>query len=514
MNIKSIITVVLIAVIGLALYAATIRGIPGNPQGSAIKGKLDQATMPLELSPERGRYVLVMSLAEDRSFSLNPTLASAADPDIGYHDGRFYVYFGPGISLLALPLYFLGKTYGLAQVATFFTISIFATLNLILLFLLARQVFKLPYWAAILAALIFGFASSSWSYAITLYQHHVTTFIILSCFFAIFQYRKGGWTRFFWISYVWIAYAFSIFVDYPNGILIAPVMLYAFFSAVSFKTLEDKLKIRLDIIFVITAVFFIGINIVHGYYNYVNFGDWKRLSGGLVGIKEIRSKNLLKGNDQSAVQKEAADKNVVSFFQEVYQPGGSVILLVSRDRGIFLYAPIFVLGILGIFTRLKRSEMEGHMMVATIATHLFLYTSWGDPWGGWAFGPRYLIPMMSLLSLYAAYWLSLPSWGIVRRIFGFILIVYSSAIALLGALTTNAVPPKVEADYLHMKYNFLHNYDFFMSGRSSSYVFNTFVRGNYTLQEYFYLIWGTILAIAFILLFILPLFKRRYEHHA
>ncbi|CAN5201003.1 hypothetical protein BH09PAT2_BH09PAT2_01960 [soil metagenome] len=514
MNIKNIIAVLLIAIIGLALYAATIRGVAGNPQGSEIKGKLDQATKPLELSPERGRYVLVISLAEDHSFALNPTLAAAADPDIGYHDGRFYIYFGPGISILALPLYFLGKSMGIAQVATFFTISIFAVLNLIFIFLISRHIFKLPLWSALIGALIFGFASTSWSYAITLYQHHVTTFIILSCFYAVWKYKQGGRSRILWMSYVWIAFAYSIFIDYPNGILIAPVMVYAFYSAFSFKNIVDKVSIKFDSIFLITSIFFIGICAVHGYYNYVNFGSWKTLSGGLVGIKEIRTKNLLKGSNTNAIDKEAEAKNVVSFFQEVHQPRGFAILLFSRDRGIFLFAPVFLFGFLGILSRLKHTETEGNMLMATVATHIFLYSSWGDPWGGWAFGPRYLIPAMSLLSIYAAYWLSLPKWGIARRIAGMVLIIFSSAIALLGALTTNAVPPKVEADFLKMKYNFLHNYDYFMRGQSSSYVYNTYVKGILSLQEYFYIIWTIVLFIAFILLIVMPLFKRRHhEHH-
>lgn len=68
MNIKTTIAILSIVIVGFVLYIATIRGIAGNPKGPDIKGTLDQATMPLELSPERGRYVLVMSLAEDRSF--------------------------------------------------------------------------------------------------------------------------------------------------------------------------------------------------------------------------------------------------------------------------------------------------------------------------------------------------------------------------------------------------------------------------------------------------------------
>ncbi len=514
MNIKTTIAILSIVIVGFVLYVATIRGVAGNPKGSDIKGTLDQATMPLELSPERGRYVLVLSLAEDRSFSLNPTLADAADPDIGYHDGKFYIYFGPGISILALPLYFLGKSLGISQVAAFFTVSIFAVFNLILIFLIARQIFRLPYWAAILASLIFGFASSSWSYAITLYQHHVTAFIILSCFFSVWQYKKGGWQRYIWMSYVWLAFGYSIFIDYPNGILIAPIIAYAFFASISLKKLEESIKIKFDTVFLITSIFFIALTVVHGYYNYVNFGDWKRLSGGLVGIKEIRAKQLLKEDDSTSIVKASEEKNVVAFFQEAYQPQGIVILLLSLDRGLLLYAPVFLFGVAGIFARIRKSEMEGNMLVATIATHLFLYSSWGDPWGGWAFGPRYLIPTMALLSLYAAYWLSQPKWGFVRRIFGLLLIAYSSAISLLGALTTNAVPPKVEADFLKMKYNFLHNYEYFISGRSGSYFYNYYAKEYLTLQDYYSILWGTVLGIAFVLLIIMPLFKHNHEHHA
>lgn len=116
---KDIITTILIFIVSLVLFAVTLRGIPGNPTGSMVKNNLDQVSKPLELSPERGRYLLLMSLAENNSFSLNKTLADAAYPDIGWYQGKFYIFFAPGVSIIALPMYILGKSYGLAQVFSF-----------------------------------------------------------------------------------------------------------------------------------------------------------------------------------------------------------------------------------------------------------------------------------------------------------------------------------------------------------------------------------------------------------
>src|SRR3989344_222873 len=105
--------------VGLAFYILTLRGVYGNIKGSEIKNNLDQGAKPFELSPERGRFILTLSLAESNSFALTKELADAAYPDVGYYQGRFYIYFPPGVSLLALPFYHLGKQYNLSQVTAY-----------------------------------------------------------------------------------------------------------------------------------------------------------------------------------------------------------------------------------------------------------------------------------------------------------------------------------------------------------------------------------------------------------
>src|SRR3989338_9909632 len=142
-------------VVSMFLFILTVRGIYGNPTGKMFKNNLDQASKPFELSPERGRYLLVLSLGENGSFSLNKEYADAAYPDVGYRDGRFYIFFAPGVSIVALPFYWLGKHFNLAQVATYLTISVFTTFTLLFLYKICRRIFQLPIWASLFASLIF-----------------------------------------------------------------------------------------------------------------------------------------------------------------------------------------------------------------------------------------------------------------------------------------------------------------------------------------------------------------------
>lgn len=506
---KKIFTLSVISIFCIFIYLLTLRGIYGNPQVGMIKNNLDQVTKPFELSPERDRYILILSLTQNKSFALTKELADAAYPDTGYYKGKYYIYFPPGISLLALPLFKLGSIYNLSQVGAYLTITIFAFLNIIFLYKISRKILKLSFWSSILVPLIFAFGSTSWSYAGTLYQHHVSTFLIISSFYFVWKFRKHTRWSWFWALLVWINFGYGIWVDYPNALLMLPVMIYFFLSSFTLNKMSNAIKISFQFLSIITSLVFIILIAIHGYYNYVNFGDWKRVSGSLIGVKKIEESQLLKTATGSAtIAFLQEQKQLVNFFREDKIANGFYTLTVAIDRGLFLYSPIFILALLGILYSLRKKNLEIAILLSTIAVNFFLYSSWGDPWGGWAFGPRYLIPSMAILSIFIGVFLHEVKHKIISRIITFILFLYSSAVALLGALTTNQVPPKVEADYLHMKYNFFLNWDYFMHGKSSSFIFNQYASKYINLQQYFLLIWGVLIIIVIITLFILPLFEK------
>lgn len=518
---KNFLSCLLIILIAGSAYLLTLKGVYGNPQVKDITNSFNQATKPFELSPERDRYLLVLSLVQNRSFALSTQLADAAFPDTGYYQGKQFIYFAPGISLLGVPLYILGSSFNLGQLFTFGVIPLFAIATLIFIFLICRDIMKLPIWSSLLACGIYAFASTSWSYAVTLYQHHVTAFFIFASFYGVWRYRQKSIMSIFWGLFVWTNYALAIFIDYPNAILMLPVMIYFFISAFSIHTTEDKQSITFRISFLLTSVFFIILMAIHGYYNYANFGSWKNVSGGLIGIKQIRDLHL--ENNPHATQKIAQmqkNKNIVHFFTEDYFVHGLYILFISNERGLFFYSPIFILGIFGVIAVCSALNIEAATLLSISIIDIFLYSSFGDPWGGWAFGPRYLIPTMAVLSIFIALWLSTTKHRIVSKLITFPLLIVSTAISLLGTLTTSSIPPKSEADAmnrmytnLHVGYNFLYNLDFLKQGKSSSFLYNDFFANHIHLATYFLILSGTLAFIFIFILFVMPIFEKvRYEN--
>ncbi len=506
---KKILTFIIFLVFTISLYALTLKGIWSNPAVGDFKNNLDQATKPFELSPERDRYALIMSLAHDHQFNLSETLADIAYPDVGYYEGRYYIYFAPGISLFALPFFLLGEQYQLAQVASFASTVLAAILAQIFLYRIAKDIFKLPLWASFFAVVIYAFGSTSWSYAVTLYQHHATAFLLLSAFYAAWYFKQkytGSWLAAF---YVWTAFGAAILIDYPNGFFFLPIMVYFFFSSLKLKQEQNSFQFSVRLAFFFSCIGFAALTVWHGYYNQMNFGSWHSLSSTLIGVKTIREKNLLNSVDaQKTIQNLASKKVVTKFFSEEKAPFGFYTLFFSLDRGLFLFSPIFILALLGIGSSMKKNTPELSTLLATAVCIIFLYSSWGDPWGGWAFGPRYLIPALPVFSLLIMFWVTQKKWQILRRIVALLLFMYSSAVALVGVLTTNAIPPKVEADFLHTGYNFLQNWKFLEKGASSSFVYNNFFRGQVSLLEYAGAIYGVLVVVAVCTLFILPRFTK------
>lgn len=520
---KKALPLLLIVLIGSVFYSLTLRGVYGNPISSDIKNNLDQATMPLELSPERGRFILTQALVEDNTFVLNTERAQAAFPDIGYYEGNFFTLFAPGVSILAIPFYKFATYFNMSQVGTFALVSLFAIVNMLLIYVIGTKVFGLTSRVALISAIVFAFASTSWSYAITLYQHHLTTFALLSTFLAAWKYAHSQKKRWLYASLVWIIYGFSIFIDVPNVVLVAPSVIYLVLATIKVDQSPERYRLKISADTIIASLLFFAIIFMYGVYNQANFGDWRRISQSLTSHNTLIKEGLIE-IPGSSVQKvdtapveEVKDEEsfgfvTIEYFKEERLPNGFYTLLFSDERGLFVYTPIFILSLLGIYSRVRRKKMslEMSMLIAALVVHIFLYSSWGDPAGGWAFGPRYLIPSMAILSLFVGYALMTYGRTWVFRLTVAILFAYSSFIALLGALTTSAIPPKVEAAGLNSLYNYALNFEYFKQGRSSSFVYNFFASNALTLQQYFALIYVVLIAIILILLFVQ--YKKSYEH--
>jgi len=150
--------------------------------------------------------------------------------------------FAPAVSFLAAPGYALGKLLGASQVGAFTTIAVFALLNCYFIYQISRLL-GANKASSLIAMLFFIFGTPSFSYAVTLYQHHISTFLILISLFLLIKYKT-----FLSLGFIWFFCALSISVDYPNLILMFPIGLFALGRIVGLVSKDDFVNVKIRIL--------------------------------------------------------------------------------------------------------------------------------------------------------------------------------------------------------------------------------------------------------------------------
>jgi hypothetical protein len=384
------------------------------------------------------------SVFEDKSFQFSDELGRFAAPDVAEYKGRFVSLFAPTVSYIVIPGYVLGKQFGISQVGSFAMIGVFAILNVLLIRAIsirlgARQL------AANIAALIFLFATPAFSYAGVLYQHHISTFLILLSLYVIIRF-KSLWA----LIIVWFSCALSISVDNPNLFMMFPIGLYALGRHIQIEEKVHNLQIRFHLLPLFTLLIMALPIAFFMNFNRQSYGNPFQLSG-TVATAKIQNGHLDSANtvaEKIEKEKEAEEKreekNALSFFQTRDIPNGFYQHFISPDRGIIVFAPIVLLGIVGMFVAAKDHKQYFQLLLAVIGMNIILYSMWGDPYGGWAFGSRYLIPSYAVLSIFIGIALSKFRRNLFFLLPFIALTIVSVSVNTIGAVTSNRNPPKPE----------------------------------------------------------------------
>lgn len=484
----NVITVLcLIMLSGLILFT-TVQGKWGNPTQNDLL-QLHWTQGPFESSVERGRYALTYSILENHSFTFSPELAVFSTPDVATINNTFVSLFPPGLSYLIMPGYQFGKQYNLAQVGSFFVVSFFAIINTVLIFVIAKKVGANTPSAAI-ASMLFLFASPSFMYAVTLYQHHVTTTLLLISILLLVG-TKNLWS----LSLVWLLCGFAVVLDSPNFFFFLPIGLFGLGKLISVESDSKQylvtFKFRYLLTFIILALpiaFFM-------YFNSNSYGNPLQLGGTIArarGIKIITDPQTGVSNAvvTNIEQSSAAKKTAVSFFKTRNITNGLYTHFLSKDRGMLFFTPVMFLSLLAIPGLLKRQKNTTTLLLFVIGMIVLLYSLWGDPYGGWAFGSRYLIPVYGMLSVFLAVTLTQYKKNIFFIFIAITLSFYSLIINTAGALTSSLNPPRVELAALEkqsgikQQIGFDRNFTQISNNKSKSFVFQNWANQYMTVQQY------------------------------
>ncbi|MCX8008617.1 MAG: hypothetical protein N3A54_02840 [Patescibacteria group bacterium] len=508
------------AVFGLLCFGIlflSVRGNHGNPTPEELNTNYWKDDGPLELSPERGRFALLFSIVEDKSFSFSLPIARFTTPDLGYSNGKYVSLFAPGVSFLVMPGYIIGKYFGASQVGTYLTVSLFAVFNAILIVWIARLL-GAKVIAGIIAGIIFLFATPAYAYGVTLYQHHISTFLILLSIYLLLRFTS------LWVLFiVWFLIACSIPIDYPNLFLMAPIAVFSFLRFFELKRKYDGywFTVKLGGFFtiltaLIPVLFFL-------WFNMQSYGNPFQLSGTLPSVKAIDELGNPTFPHDAGTDKNKdfftdptkQKKSAIGFFKTRNMIRGLYTHLISPDRGIIVYAPIVLIGLFALPFLYKQYPSALQVLFGVAGMNLLFYSLWGDPWGGWAFGSRYLIPSYAVLSICIGIVLTLWSKRVVLLVFIFLLIVYGVGINTLGVLTSSRNPSKIEILSLERitgreeKYTFERNWDFLQAGRTKSYVYQTFLRERMVPMTYYWIIVSGIVFLTYWLFVVLHLKSRK-----
>lgn len=462
---------------------------------------------PLELSPERGRFALLYSIVEDKSFQFEKEVARLATPDLGYKNGKFVSLFAPGTSIIMIPGYILGQKIGATHLMSSLTVGLFAIFNVILLYAISKKI-GASTLASMLGAMIFLVATPAFTYAGVIYQHHISTFLLL-CVVFLSLHSPNLWR----LAMTYLLLGLSVIFDYPNAFFMLPVILYSTFQFI--KIVKSNKGILIKVNFgILLSIFMIVIPLaIYLYINQLSYGNAFQLSNTVSHIQSLD----IDGNPVAGVGADERAKNdianlgvrkrsALNFFKSRHLINGLYAFSVSPDRSVLVFSPVIILGFLGIFLIHRKNPSLSQMLLSIVVINVLLYAMRSDPWGGWAFGSRYLIPSFAILSIPLA--VAISSF---RRHWLFIILLlasggYSIYVNTAGAISSTANPPQVEILGLEAlsgrreRFSFDRNIEYLQNGKSKSFIYNTYLSNVLTPIRFYQIVAGTLSGIFAILM--------------
>lgn len=454
---------------------------------------------PFELSNSTSRYALTEAIVKYKSLFFNEDLARFSSPDVVDYKGHFFTIFTPGVSFIGVPFYMFGDLVGLPQLFTFFSVALFAVLNVLLVARLARRL-GAGFNASIVSGLVFLFATNALSYSLTFTQHQMGVTVILLAILNSVSKRTFLNDLLFGLLV-----SIGVLLDTPNLLLMAPLGLYVFFKHFRSNYAGQNINLGVKSSLVGLIIGIIPLFALFGWYNFQTTGSVTKLGQTIGRTSGFKTNQPPRNSTETAAETEVVGPRpkLNLPFQTRNQLNGLYILLLSNERSWLFYSPVLFIGFIGFFlVYKKREETELALLAVTVvAMDVIIYSMFGDPWGGWAFGARYLIPAAAVTAGGIGVVLDRFKRSIFFIVVFVLLLFYSLYVNIAGALTTNAIPPKIEAVNLgyQIPYTYKYNFQLIDKNFTSSLFYNAFLSESLPTRYYFVIL--VLIVSGFILAF-------------
>lgn len=297
--------------------------------------------------------------------------------DVGYSpDGHFHPNKPPGISLLAVPVYFaafhIERWMGFnpdhwwvltvnAWLCSVFTVGLASAIGVVLFWRAALAMFP-GSRGALPAAVIFGFGTTFLPFATLLFDHNLTAVLLLGSFLSVRNERPflGG--------------ALSGVAALTNYLAGAPGMMFGAWALLRGGRGGWKCAVRF------TLGVLPGLAVLLAY-----------------NAAALGSPFALNTSFQNPAFTEATPALLGMFTLPSWF--AALAVTVSPWRGLFILSPVLILAVAGLFRWPDRMRAERRIIVGVCVFYFAVNICFNGFHGGFAAGPRYLIPALPFLSL-------------------------------------------------------------------------------------------------------------------
>lgn len=403
-------------------------------------------TLPRWADPnQNSRLDMVVAVVDDGTFQIDAYVANTVDyARVGDH---YYSDKAPGAAFLGIPVYAVLKQvlglpimdglmdrlannealkatlreegtgllahkvrFAIAQVALSIVAAALPTalLGALMYRLLAH--FSARPWPRILTVLVYGLLTPAFAYAGAFYGHQLSAALLFAAFGLVFLVQSpDGIAR---LLAVGLLLGYSVITEYPTALIAGVLFIYTFYR------LNDKRRIA-----------------------------WVILSGGLVAAgwmaynTAVFGAPLALGYSHSELWTEQHGAGFMSLALPQWRALWGITF--SKFRGLFVLSPVLLLAVPGfvLWWRSRKSRAEAWVALGSVASMLLLNASSVMWWGGYAVGPRYLLPALPFMALSLHF--AFDRWGdrLWLRVLGAVLGAWSLVATWGLTLAEQAFPP-------------------------------------------------------------------------
>jgi hypothetical protein len=315
-------------------------------------------------SDGQAMFAVTESLARRGDYDINQILWMGQQQGTYGLDGELYCRKGIATSLLSLPLAWMGLVapfWGMVHTTLLFNALVTALTGLLVYLYVNRLGYSAS--ASLVLSLVFGLATLAWPYAKYFFSDPLAGLGLLGTAYFLLRYRDNGRSS----DTLWAgtSLGLALATRFAN-IITLPLFGLLLLAYIRTGDKEQGTRNKYLLPILAFALPLALTALLLGGYNYARYGNV--LQTGYLPQEKFSTPWL----------------------------EGISGLLVSPGRGLFLYAPILLVSLLTIPAFVRRHRLEAALVLLVSASYVLLYGRWFFWHAGYAWGPRFLVPIVPL----------------------------------------------------------------------------------------------------------------------